>query len=334
MDLTTSYLGLKLKNPLVPSASPLSKNIDTIKQLEDAGAAAVVMYSLFEEQISFEAAELDHFLTHGTDSFAEALSYFPTEEDYNLGPDEYLEHIRKAKEATNIPIIGSLNGVSTGGWIDYAKKIEEAGADALELNIYLVQTDLNQESRQIENLYKIILKAVKSNVNIPVAMKLSPYFTSMARMAKELDDEGADGLVMFNRFYQPDLDMEELEVKPGVVLSNSNDLRLPLRWIAILYGKIQANMAGSTGVHTANDALKLISAGARVAQICAALLVNGPQHLTGMLEEMKNWLEAMEYDSLDTLRGSMSQKSVAEPAAFERANYMKALNDFKYSGTM
>jgi dihydroorotate dehydrogenase (fumarate) len=329
MDLTTSYLGLKLKNPLVPSASPLSKDIDSIKQLEDAGAAAVVMYSLFEEQISFEAAELDHFLTHGTDSFAEALNYFPAEDEFNLGPDEYLEHIRKAKEATNIPIIGSLNGVSTGGWIDYAKKIQDAGADALELNIYLVQTDLEQESRQIENLYKVILKAVKSNVDIPVAMKLSPYFTSMARIAKELDDEGADGLVMFNRFYQPDLDLEELEVKPGVVLSNSDDLRLPLRWIAILYGKIQANMAGSTGVHTANDALKLISAGASVAQVCAALLVNAPQHLTSMLEEMNNWLEAKEYDSLETLRGSMSQKSVSEPAAFERANYMKALNDYK-----
>lgn len=334
MDLTTSYLGLNLKNPLVPSASPLSKDIDSIKKLEDAGAAAIVMYSLFEEQISFEAAELDHFLTRGTDSFAEALSYFPAEEDFNLGPDEYLNHIRQAKESTNIPIIGSLNGVSTGGWIDYAKKIEQAGADALELNVYLIQTDLTQESRQVENLYNVILKAVKSNVTIPVAMKLSPYFTSMARIAKELDNEGADGLVMFNRFYQPDLDLEELEVKPGVVLSNSNDLRLPLRWIAILYEKIQANMAGSTGVHTAMDALKLLAAGADVAQLCAALLVNGPDHLTSMLKDMDNWLEEKEYDSLATLRGSMSQKSVAEPAAFERANYMKALNEFEYSGTM
>lgn len=333
MDLKTSYMGLQLKNPLVPSASPLSKEIDTIRKLEDAGAAAVVLYSLFEEQISFEAAELDHFLTYGTDSFAEALSYFPEEEEYNLGPEEYLEHIRKAKEATDIPIIASLNGVSTGGWVDYAKKMQQAGADALELNIYMVQTDPNQESRQIENLYKVILKEVKSNVDIPVAMKLSPYFTSMASMARELDEAGADGLVMFNRFYQPDLDLEDLEVKPGVILSNSNDLRVPLRWIAILQGKIKASMAGSTGVHTAMDALKLIAAGADVAQMCAALLINGPGHLSRVLTDMNNWLEEKEYDSLDTLRGSMSQKSVAEPAAFERANYMKALNKFDLSTT-
>jgi len=326
MDLTTTYMGLKLKNPLVPSSSPLSKELDTIKKLEDAGASAIVMYSIFEEQISFEAKELDHFLNYGTQSFAEALTYFPRQEEYFLGPEEYLQHIRKAKEATGIPIIGSLNGISTGGWIDYAKKIEEAGADALELNIYFLPTNLNQESRQIENLYRVILRAVKANVKIPVAMKLSPYFSSMARMAKELDEDGADALVMFNRFYQPDLDLENLEVKPGVVLSSSKDLRLPLRWIAILYGKIKASMAGTSGVHTAEDAIKLIMAGADVTQMCAALLINGPHHLTKVLRDMQDWMEAHEYNSIKTMKGSMSQKSVAEPAAFERANYVKALN--------
>ncbi len=331
MDLTTTYMNLKLKNPLVPSASPLSKEIDTIKKLEDAGAAAIVMYSIFEEQISFEAEELDHFLTRGTESFAEALSYFPEPDDFHTGPDEYLEEIKKAKESTDIPIIGSLNGISTGGWIDFAQKIEQAGADAIELNVYFLPTDVSKDPRRIENLYRIILKAVKANVNIPVAMKLSPYFSSMANMAKELDSEGADALVMFNRFYQPDLDLENLEVKPGVTLSTSNDLRLPLRWIAILYDRINANMAGTTGVHSAHDALKLIAAGADVAQMCAALLMKGPDYLGVVLKEMQEWLEQKEYDSLSTLKGSMSQKAVAEPAAFERANYMKALNIYTSS---
>ena len=329
MDLTSKYLGLKLKNPLVPSASPLSKNLDGIKKLEDAGAAAVVLYSLFEEQISFEEEELNYFLDRGTDSFAEALNFFPEQDDYNLGPVEYLEHIRSAKAATNIPIIASLNGVSSGGWIDFAKQIEEAGADALELNVYFLATDPEQESRQIENQYREILKAVKTNINIPVAMKLSPFFSSVARMTRELDDEGVDGLVLFNRFYQPDLDLENLEVTPGVVLSTSNDLRLPLRWIAILYGNVKASLAGTTGVHTAMDALKMIAAGADVAQMCAALLKNGPDYLSTVLRGMEIWLEENEYESLQVLRGSMSQKSIAEPGVFERANYMKALNDFR-----
>lgn len=329
MDLSTTYMGLKLKNPLVPSASPLSKTLDGIKKLEDAGAAAVVLYSLFEEQIAFEQEELNYFLDRGTGSFAEALSYFPEVGEYNLGPEEYLEHIRRAKEATSIPIIASLNGVSAGGWIDYAKKMQEAGADALELNIYFLATDPNQEGRKVENQYRIILNAVKSNVTIPVAVKLHPFFSSLARMAKELDDDGADGLVLFNRFYQPDLDLENLEVVPGVVLSTSSDLRLPLRWIAILYGKVKASLAGTTGVHTAMDALKMVAAGADVVQVCAALLKNGPAYLGTILKGMEKWLEEKEYDSLSTLKGSMSQKAVAEPAVFERANYMKALNDFR-----
>ena len=328
MDLKTSYMGISLKNPLVPSASPLSKDINTLKKLEDAGASAIVMYSLFEEQISFEAEELDHFLTNGTESFAEALSYFPDHQDFNLGPDEYLEHIKKAKDSLDIPIIGSLNGVSTGGWIDYAKKIQEAGADALELNVYFIPTNLEQETQQIENLYRIILKAVKANVTIPVAVKLSPFFTSLPRTIKKLQEDGADAFVLFNRFYQPDLDLDNLEVKPGVVLSTSNDLRLPLRWIAILSDKINASFAGTTGVHTANDALKLIAAGADITQMAAVLLQKGPEYLGTILSDMTKWLEENEYDSLSVLKGSMTQKSVAEPSAFERANYMKALNSF------
>ncbi len=329
MDMTSTYMGLKLKNPLTPSASPLSKTLDGIKKLEDAGAAAVVLHSLFEEQIAFEQEELGYFLDRGTDSFAEALNFFPEQDEYNLGPEEYLEHIRSAKEATDIPIIASLNGVSNSGWIDFSKKIEEAGADALELNIYFLATDMEQDSREIENQYRAILHAVKSSIDIPVAVKLSPFFSSIARMAKELDDEGADALVLFNRFYQPDLDLENLEVTPGVVLSTSDELRLPLRWIALLDGKLKASLAGTTGVHTALDALKIIAAGADVAQMCAALLQNGPDYLGTVLNGMETWLEEKEYESLDVLRGSMSQKSVAESAVFERANYMKALNDFR-----
>ncbi len=329
MDLTTKYMGLTLKNPLVPSASPLSKDLDNIKKLEDAGASAIVLYSLFEEQINFEASEMDYFLTRGTHSFAEALSYFPESDDYYRGPEEYLEHIQAVKKSTNIPVIASLNGVSTGGWIDYAKKMQDAGADALELNIYFLATDSGMECRQIENQYNIILKAVKANVNIPVAVKIGSNFSSIPRTALELQDNGADALIMFNRFYQPDLDLDELEVKPGVVLSSSNDLRVPLRWIAILRDKMDISLAGTTGVHTAMDALKLIAAGADVTQMCASLLVNGPSYLGTILTNMEKWLEEKEYASLDILRGSMSQKAVADPGAFERANYMKALNEFK-----
>jgi len=329
MDLSTTYMGLKLKNPLVPSASPLSKELDGIKKLEDAGASAIVLYSIFEEQLSFEAAELEHFLTQGTDSFAEALSYFPQAHEFNLGPDEYLEHIRKAKTATKIPIIASLNGMTTGGWIEYAKKMEQAGADGLELNVYFLAADATQDSVAIEQTYVDILKAVKSHVKIPVALKLSPFFSSITAMSKKLATAGADALVLFNRFYQPDIDLEKLEVKPGVVLSTSNDLRLPLRWIAILYGNLKSSLAGTTGVHKAEDAIKLIMAGADVAQMCAALLVNGPAYLGKVLQGMQAWMEKNEYDSVATMKGSMSQKNVAEPAAYERANYLKALNEYK-----
>ncbi|MFQ6040735.1 MAG: dihydroorotate dehydrogenase-like protein [Candidatus Poribacteria bacterium] len=329
MDLSTKYLGLHLKSPLIASASPLSREIDNIKKLEDAGAAAVVMYSLFEEQVMHQENELDYYLTRGTESFAEALTYFPPMEEYNLEPDMYLEHIRKAKEAVDIPIIGSLNGVSLSGWSDYAKKIEETGADAIELNTYYIPTDPSLSSADIENIYLENLKIVKDTVGIPVAIKLSPYFSSMANMAKRLDETGADGLVLFNRFYQPDINLDELEVEPSVILSTSSELRLPLRWIAILYGKIEASLAGTTGIHTAVDALKMIMAGADVTMLCATLLKNGIGRLSEIEKEMTEWMEKQGYESIEQTKGIMSHKSVANPAAFERANYMKALNEYK-----
>jgi dihydroorotate dehydrogenase (fumarate) len=332
MDLTTTYMGLALKNPIVPSASPLSKDIGTIKALEDAGAAAIVMYSLFEEQITHEQNELDHFLTQGTESFQEALSYFPQQEEFNLGPDAYLEHIRIAKAATDIPIIGSLNGVSAGGWIDYAKKIEQAGADALELNVYYIPTDPRYNAEEIEDIYLNDLRLIKSSVSIPVAMKLSPFFSAMFHMAQRLDEAGADALVLFNRFYQPDFDLEKLEVVPALHLSTSHELRLPLRWIAILHGHVEASLAATTGIHEAQDVLKALMAGADVAMMCSALLERGVPHLKKVLKDLTQWMEEKEYDSVTQMKGSMSQRNVAEPAAFERANYMKTLNTWKVRG--
>ncbi len=328
MDLSTTYLGLKLKNPIVPSASPLSRNLDTIKRMADAGAAAVVIYSLFEEQINLEAQELDHFLTLGTESFAEALSYFPQIDDYTRGPEEYLEHIRQAKAAVDIPIIGSLNGVSTGGWMEYAKKIAAAGADAIELNIYYIPTDPYLTCADIENIYVDDLKAVKHTVQIPVAVKLSPFFSNLAYVARRLDEAGADGLVLFNRFYQPNLDVENLIVEPKVVLSTSADILMSLRWIAILYDNVHTSLAASSGVHTAEDVIKLVMAGADITMMCSALLENGVEHIKVVIEELSQWLATKEYDSLEQMKGTMSQKSVAEPAAFERANYMRAITKY------
>ncbi len=329
MDLSTNYLGLKLKNPIVPSASPLSQTVDSVKALEDAGAAAVVVYSLFEEQINHESGELDHFLSHGTESFAEALSYFPSPSQFKLTPSQYVEHIAKLKKAVNIPVIGSLNGVSRGGWVNYAKKIEEAGADALELNVYYVATDAEMTGADVENMYIDALKAVKQNVKIPVAIKLSPYFSSMANMAKKLDEAGADGLVLFNRFYQPDFNLEKLEVEPNLVLSSNWEMRLPLRWIAILYGNIKANLAATSGIHSHQDIIKVMMAGADAAMVCSELLVNGVGRITAMLKGMEEWMTENEYSSIQMMKGSMSQKSCAEPAAFERANYMKTLQSYK-----
>lgn len=329
MDLSTNYLGLHLKNPIVASASPLSRTVESMKRLEDAGVAAIVMYSLFEEQIAHEAAELDHYLNYGTESYAEALTYFPEAEEYNLGPDEYVELLHRAKQSLGIPVIGSLNGISTGGWIDYARKIEEAGADAIELNVYYIPTDPELTGQEVEDRYLQVLHAVKQAVHIPVAMKLSPFFSAMAHMAKRLDTAGANGLVLFNRFYQPDIDLETLEVVPSVVLSTPMAMRLPLRWIAILYGRVKASLAATSGIHTAQDVIKMIMVGADVTMMCSALLKNGPQYITTVLADIRQWMLEHEYVSVSQMKGSMSQRSVADPAAFERANYMKALNQYK-----
>lgn len=328
MDLTTTYMGMILKNPIVPSASPLSESIDNYRRMEDAGAAAVVNYSLFEEQIAHESYELNYHLTHGTESFAEALSYFPEPQEFVLGPQEYLEHIRQAKQAVDIPVIASLNGHTEGGWTEYARLLQEAGADGLELNIYFLAADPNVSGEQVEKKYLEIVKLVKSHVHIPVAVKLSPFFSSMAHVAKRLDAVNADALVLFNRFYQPDIDLENLDVVPNVILSTPMAMRLPLRWIAILYGRVNASLAATSGVHTAEDVLKMLMAGANVTMMCSALLKNGIDHITGVLSDLEWWMEEHEYDSVKQMQGSMSHKSVENPAAFERANYMKALHSY------
>ncbi len=329
IDLSTSYLGLKLKNTIVPSASPLSKNIDNIKKMEDAGAAAVVLHSLFEEQITHDALELFHYTTSNTESYAEALSYFPDSSNYNLGPEEYLEHIRKAKDAVDIPVIASLNGSTPGGWTEYAGLMEEAGADALELNVYLLAADSKLNSADIENIYLNTLNLVKSAVKIPVAMKISPYISSMSNFAKNLDLSGVDGLVLFNRFYQPDINLETLDVVPNILLSNQQSMRLPLRWIAILYGRIKADLAATSGINTAEDVIKMIMAGANVTQMFAALHRNGIEHIKTVLQHQEQWMVEHEYESVEMMRGSMSYKYVANPGSYERANYMRALNSFE-----
>lgn len=327
-DLSTTYLGLKLKNPLVASASPLSKKVDTVKQLEDAGVSAVVMYSLFEEQITHESHALDYFLNRGTESYAEAMTYFPEMEDYNVGPDSYLKLVSEIKKSVGIPVIGSLNGVSNGGWVEYAKKIEQAGADALELNIYYIPTDVKIVSKELEDAQVELIANVKNQLNIPLAVKLSPYYTALPAFAQRLSNAGADGLVLFNRFYQPDIDTETLEVNPSLELSDSYDLRLPLRWVAILYGKIKADLALTSGVHNEKDVLKAMMAGANVVEITSEFLENGIDRAKEILEGLEKWMIEYEYKSIKQMQGSMSHKAVAEPAAFERANYMKALQSF------
>lgn len=328
VDLTTTYMGLTLKNPIVPSASPLSADLDTIKQMEDAGAAAVILHSLFEEQIDFEAEAMAYYLDQGTESFAEALSYFPAVHEYRREPDDYVEHIRRAKEAVDIPIIPSLNGITPGGWTRYAKRFEDAGADAIELNVYFIPTNPSFMSYDIEDLYVKLLKDVKSHVSIPVAIKLSPYFSAMPHVASMLDAEGADALVLFNRFYQPDIDIEALEVTPNLQLSSSVEMRLPMRWIAILYGRIDASMALTSGIHTHKDVIKAVMAGADVANVCSVLLKKGVEEMNLLVQGLAAWMEEHEYESLEQMKGSMSHKSVPEPAAFERANYMKVLNSY------
>ena len=329
-DLSTTYLGLALKNPLVASASPLSKKLDTVRRLEDAGVSAVVMYSLFEEQITHESNALDYFLSRGTESTAEALTYFPDLEHYNIGPEAYLDLIRKYKSAVEIPIIASLNGVSSGGWVKTAREIEQAGADALELNIYYLSTGVGTSAQELEDAYVDLVKDVRKEIHIPLAVKLSPYFTSLPHLAARLEKAGADGLVLFNRFLQPDLDVETLEVEPILHLSTSAELLLPLRWTAILYGRVQTDLALTTGVHTAVDMVKAMMAGANVTMLASELIAHGPERAGVLLADLEKWLTDFEYESIRQMRGSMSQQSVAEPAAFERANYMKALTSYDH----
>jgi dihydroorotate dehydrogenase (fumarate) len=330
MDLSTKYLGLNLRTPLVASASPLSQEIDNIRRLEDAGASAVVLYSLFEEQLRQEQVELEHRLDAGTNSFAEATSFFPQPEEFHLGPEGYLKHIDRAKKAVTIPIIGSLNGSSVGGWTQYAKQIEDAGADALECNIYFLATDPEVSSSVVEQRYLDIVAAVKSVVSIPVAVKISPFFSNMANMAKRFDAAGADALVLFNRFYQPNINIEDLEIEPDVLLSTPQALRLPLTWIGILYGRIRANLAATSGVHGHEDVIKLLMVGADVTMLCSTLLRNGIGHIRQIERELVDWMQEHEYVSVQQMRGSMSQTRCADPAAFERAQYMKAVKGIQH----
>ena len=330
IDLSTTYLGLKLHTPLVASASPLSQDLDTVRRLEDSGASAVVLGSLFEEQLRQESVELDHRLAEHRECFAEALSYLPEPSEFHLGPEGYLDHIRKAKKAVSIPIIASLNGATVGGWNAYAKQIEQAGADAIECNIYAIPSNPDVVAAEIERDYIEIVKAVKSAVKIPVAVKLSPFFTNMANMAKRFDQAGADGLVLFNRFYQPDIDLDELEIQPNVLLSTPQALRLPLTWIGILFGRVRANLAGTSGVHGPEDVIKLLMVGADVTMVCSTLLRNGISHLRFIEEGVLRWMERHEYDSVQQMKGSMSQLRCPDPSAFERAQYMKAVKGVQH----
>jgi dihydroorotate dehydrogenase (fumarate) len=330
IDLKTNYLGLRLRTPLVASASPLSQEIDGIRRLEDAGASAIVLYSLFEEQLRQESSELEQHLAEGTDSFAEASSFFPQPDEFRLGPEGYLNHIHRAKKAVAIPIIASLNGTTVGGWTQYAKLIEQAGADALECNIYSVAANPELTSREIEQEYIDILRSVKSVVKIPVAVKLSPFFSNMANMAKRLDEAGADALVLFNRFYQPDINLDELEIQPNVLLSTPHALRLPLTWIGILYGRVRANLAATSGVHGAEDVVKLLMVGADVTMLCSALLRNGISHLEKIEAGVLEWMVKHEYESVQQMKGSISQIRCPNPSAFERAQYMKAVKSIQH----
>jgi len=328
MSLHTNYLGMTLRTPLVVSASPLSQNLDNIKRMAEAGASAVVLYSLFEEQLMLERYELHHHMTHGTESFAEALNFFPEPEFLQFGLDAYLEHIRRAKQAVAIPIIASMNGTHLGRWVESAKRIEEAGADALELNIYSVATDPEVTGRQVEQDYQEIVSAVKAAIKIPVAVKLGPFFSSFANMARRLDNAGADALVLFNRFYQPDFDLEALEVRTNVLFSRSSSIRLPLRWIAILYGQIRAQLAATSGVHSAIDALKLLMAGANVTMLCSVLYERGLPQI-GLIERaMLEWMDKHEYVSVAQMRGSLSQLHCPDPSAYERALYVQAVHNY------
>jgi len=328
IDLRTRYLGLTLTSPLVASASPLCESLDNIRRMEDLGASAVVLHSLFEEQIDVESHHLDRYLSRGSESYAEALSYFPDLHAYNLGPEGYLEHIRRARAAVRIPIVGSLNGLSTGGWVRFAKHIEQAGADALELNVSYVPTDPRQTGAAVEQMYVDLVRDVKASVSIPVAVKLGHSFSALANLAQRLDAANVNALVLFNRFYLPDFDLERLEVVPRLTLSSPSELLVRLHWVAILFGHVRADLAITGGVHGPEDVLKAMMAGARVAMMTSALLIHGIGHLATVRAGLLEWMETHEYTSIAQMQGSMSYRSVAEPAAFERANYMKVLSSY------
>ena len=328
IDLSTTYLGLKLKNPLVASSSPMCHEVGNVRRLEDAGAAAVVLHSLFEEQIDIDSDELDRFITESNDTSAESTSHFPDLLYRVMGPEAYLMHIAKCKQAVKIPIIASLNGTTTGGWLQYAREMQQAGADALELNIYHIPVDPDVSGEKVEQQYIDLVHAIKNEVTIPVAVKLGPYFSSMANMAKRLDGAGADGLVLFNRFYQPDFDLEALEVVPNLILSNSHELLLRLHWIAVIYGNVKADLALTGGVHSATDVVKAMMAGAKIAMMTSALLKRGITFLDTIATELLVWMGEHEYDSIKQMQGSMSRNAVPQPTAFERANYMKVLSSY------
>jgi dihydroorotate dehydrogenase (fumarate) len=329
MDLSTNYLGLHLKNPVMPGASPLVDKLDNARRLEDAGAAAIVMHSLFEEQITSEQISEFAHMENPAESFGEAVSYFPRQEDYALGPDRYLSQIARIKRSVDIPVIGSLNGVTMGGWIDYAHLIEQAGADALELNVYYIPTDPDEPGAAVEKRTLDILTAVKQTVGIPVAVKLSPFISSPGHFAKQLDSLGAAGVILFNRFYQPDIDIEELEATHRLELSNSTELRMRLRWTAILHGHLKGSIAVGGGVHTVEDIIKAIMCGADAVQVVSCLLKYGPSHIGGLISGLAHWLEDHDYESISQMRGSMSLRHCPDPSIFERANYLRVLQLWK-----
>jgi len=328
IDLSTQYMGLALKNPLVASASPLNESMDNLRRMEDSGIAAFVLPSLFEEQLTLESVLIDQDLSRGADEFAEAITYLPNLESYNTGPEGYLELIRRAKQAVAIPVIASLNGTTLGGWVRYAREMEKAGADAVELNLYSMETDPHKSSEAVEDRYCELVRQVKASLQIPVAVKLSPFFSSMTYMAKRLDDAGADVLVLFNRFYQADFDIESLEPEPRLVLSDPCELPLRLHWVAILYGAIRPSLAITGGVHSAKDVVKCMMAGAQVAMMTSALIQNGVRYPRRILDDLTDWTTEHEYESIQQMRGSMSYRAAPNPGAFERSNYMKMLSSY------
>jgi len=329
MDLRTTYMGLELKNPVIASASPLSEKLDNFRRMEDAGAAAVVMFSLFEEQIKHENAAIEHLITAGAESSAESLSFFPEFEDYETGPDEYLNLLRRATEAVDIPVMGSLNGITNEGWVDMARLMQDAGASGIELNAYYIPAKLYTDGREVEQRYLEILKAVKAAVSVPVAMKLSPFFSATGNMVRQFDEAGADALVLFNRFYQPDMDLDEMEVVTDLKLSTPDEIRLPLLWLGVLHGRINASLAATTGVHSPVELIKYLLAGADVVMTTSAMLQQGIGFLTTLVDGLRDWMDARQYDSVEQMKGAMSQVNCLNPGAFERANYIKILENYK-----